>query len=236
MSFGAQHDGCRTQGKDPMMIRLWTLPLIANIPAELLVWIVIGIVWVIAQVFAKRNKRSQETGSSERPRNVARSTPRPSVNTDPVSPNDELRHFLRKIAGETDEESANVETEPWPRRQASGSADSARTAARPAATRRTADEPRRHPSPAPPPLRSTPPPPPARKPQRQAPAVHQRRSTPPARIMGAQRTGFKPTAFPRQRATPGPVITGLGNWQTAVLHREILGPPRALRPYSPTEF
>ncbi len=219
------------------MTWLLTMPILADFPSELIIWIVIGAVWAIAQVFAKRNKDRSEAQSLEEPRAAQRTTatPRPPITTDPVSPNDELRNFLRKLSGENVGE-AEVQTPPEPRPQAQLRSAPDRKAPQRSEQMHSVAESRRHSRPSPPPLRSAPQPPPA-MPRQQRPATGYGRFTSPIMTAaGKKRKILKPPALFKTPPTAKPKAAGLGNWRAAVLHREILGPPRAVRPYSPNEF
>ncbi len=221
------------------MIWLEKIPILAEFPAELLIWIVIGIVWAIAQVFAKKNKERQESQSFNEPRRTEQYASRPSVNTDPVSPNDELRNFLRKISGETDEPE-QVQSEPPappPLPQTPLRSAPERRAPQRSQQMRSVAESRRHSRPTPQPLRSTPPTPPPPRQRPQPSATGYQRVRPPVKTTAGKTRGkLKPAFLQKRQSTAKPLASGFGNWQAAVLHREILGPPRALRPYSPNEF
>ncbi len=184
-----------------------TIIQIAEIPADALLWIVIGVVWAVAQVITKLARRSKDDRQPERTIPRAQRDLRPVSTHEPVSPNDELRRFLREISGGVNDD------EPQPNPMASRAAPA--SAPRPMSTP-TASSAIPRPQPAtPPPSR---PPPPRPKPR---PAV--------AKPVSAIKPVRKPVSV-------NPRLPGLGDWRTAVVHREIIGPPRAVRPYSATDF
>ncbi len=217
-------------------------PLLADFPAEILIWVVIGVVWAVVQVFAKINKDRIPPDSQDRSRPAQRSEPlTPSM--EPVSPTDELRDFLRKISGERDREKDEGQASTQPRRREPSRPPPVPTAAhRPTTRQATADLRRREPTTPTrsPPLRSVP----QRSPampllqNRQRSGVPSSRITPPVPSKsGVPRRSLKsPTLrLPRTTGTskkPG----GFGNWRAAIVHREIIGPPRAMQPYSPNKF
>lgn len=184
---------------------------LAEIPADAILWIVIGVVWAAAQIFVKLSRREKRMAKPERQTMQPRRDARPTASHEPVSPNDELRRFLREISGVPAEEQ-----EPPPTPRAAKTPDYA----------------------VPPPV-----PPPRPVPTRQAPSrPAPNRSAPsrtavtamsrPAVKTVSKKTvqrAYKPAAHDARRSE-------LGDWKTAVIHREIIGPPRALRPYSPTDF
>ncbi len=207
-------------------------------PTEMIIWIVIGVAWAVAQVFAKMHKKRAASGQSQR-KDAVKTAPRelrPRPNTDPVSPNEELRRFIRELSGESTTENAEAETEKKPREQYRPRPAAAATLSRP--------------FPVPPnPPRSFPKAPPAPVAARVSPAARQeggrkwtsgieRRFTTEA--IGATSAARRPQRHVATFSSRQPWRTsktrGFGNWRAAVLHREILGPPRALRPYSADEF
>ena len=220
------------------MTWLRTMPILAELSAELISWIVIGAVWAIAQVLAKKNKDRNEAQPLEEPRAAQRTTatPRPPITTDPVSPNDELRNFLRKISGENVGED-EVKTAPEPRPQAQLRSAPDRKAPQRSEQMHSVAESRRHSRPSPPPLQSAPQPPPA-MPRQQRPATGYGRLTSPIMTAAGKKrqTTLKPPALLKTRPTAKRKAADLINWRAAVLHREILGPPSAVRPYSPNEL
>ncbi len=215
-------------------------PFLAELPAELLIWVVIGVVWAVAQIFAKRNKERKPSDSRNAPRSPQRGT-RPTPSMDPVSPNDELRDFLRKISGELHGEKPESKASEPPRQQEPHRPPPVPTAAQRPTPRDYAADRRRHEPRRQIPVR----PQPLREPAMQSFQSRERsgsgsrnRVTPMvASKPGVPRRNLEaPTLRVTRASGTSRKPTGFGNWRAAIIHREIIGPPRALHPYSANEF
>ncbi len=176
------------------------IPILAEIPAETIIWILAGIVWVVVQLVSrkagKRIPADPVTGTEDLP-DRSRGL-RPTGGPDAVSPTDELRRFLQEITGQT--------TEPEPEKSITHSTHSQRPSPPPVAPGHTAMKP----------IRAT--------------AVHVRSAVAKsAKPIARQTRESATTVVTRRRALPQAFP---GDWRQAVIHREILGPPRAMRPYS----
>lgn len=175
----------------------------AELPAETILWIVIGIAWAIAQLFTKSAMKRARQNQAAPPANSRTPTQRPATTVDPVSPDEELRRFLREVSGQVEEDATEPVRPSRPAVQAPPRTPPVRRTAHPAPVRMTLPKPHLPTEPANTPIL----PKPAAKPSR--PSLRR----------------------------PSQVQPGLfDDWRIAVIQREILGPPRAIKPYSSNEY